>query len=585
MSNDHASVSLCDLPVHLDDPALRASARATLVPLHELARSPAAARVGLLAADSGLFNYHFEHRALLPVPESWLADGHEDDVEPPSWDAGVLPEPKYQSFRHDLLIGSYHPAHRAKWATHELCHGLVGFAWRANAPPLFHATASRLAELLPVALWYFFDEVRLRRCSLHAGHGPLFRVFCPDCELAAVAGAAPEQPAGQDRRLEEGRRFIERELAAVATTRRTGAPFSHRWGSIDLCSDGLAYGRAHGYRLTRPSFERFATEFLVPGGGWSADLDALEGRVLAVAAAIVDGAPLAPLAPTPAHGRTRWAAQDLAQRLLQVQADIDGAASRTLDALVDDLAAFMPLTTAGDDPTPQFEALVCALRERYQPLYDDSLLPSPDLVFGVGYPLAGGLGRCVSQVRDGLRTVVPVTLDLADDVDLDLVTPFVAADTNERVPLGVRFARWMSGAHPGPAASLAAWESALRRAGVDSLVVALGEGGDGPVRLAENVAVVQAPFDVAALAERAEEGSVQGLARDGRLLVEPAPAPEPMAWLIGKDAVGELVLAEVEPDIVAALVAAGSAGLQLDSDVGDALSELGLVRPLSWPLL
>ena len=130
-------------------------------PLHEYTRSPAAMAVARLAARDGLFAFHFEHRHHLELPEEW------SDDDPVEWRGGTLPERKYQSFQHELAIASFHPSHRAKWGTHELCHGLVGFAWRPDATPLFHATAARLAELLPVALWYFFDEALLTRCPDH----------------------------------------------------------------------------------------------------------------------------------------------------------------------------------------------------------------------------------------------------------------------------------------------------------------------------------------------------------------------------------------------------------------------------------
>ncbi|MEZ4238397.1 MAG: hypothetical protein R3F59_20045 [Myxococcota bacterium] len=150
---------------HLCAPA-RPAAAPEGAPPHELARSPAAAAVGQLAAGAGILLFHHEHRAPLPPIGE----------EPPVWADGVLPEPKYGAFRHDLRIGSFHPGHRAKWTAHELCHALVGFGWRPGASPLFHATAARLAEPAPVVLYYFLDEIGLRRCPRHTG--PLYRSRC-----------------------------------------------------------------------------------------------------------------------------------------------------------------------------------------------------------------------------------------------------------------------------------------------------------------------------------------------------------------------------------------------------------------------
>ena len=210
------------------------------LPAHELSRSPCAARVGDLATASGLFAFHYEHRSRLAPPVDWVP------WDPPEWDAGRLPEAKYAAFRHDLPIASFHPGHRAKWSAHELCHALVGFGWRADASPLWNATAARLAELLPVVLWYFLDEVRLTRCPRH--DGPLFTASCDDCEAVACARPWSREDAAHLRAAAD---FLDRELAAIARTRRLGVPVPHIRGSLDLCSDGIAYAAAHGPRLCK----------------------------------------------------------------------------------------------------------------------------------------------------------------------------------------------------------------------------------------------------------------------------------------------------------------------------------------------
>ena len=137
-------------------------------PTHELLRSPAAQRIGILAAQSGLLLSHFETRLDLEWPEEWEPHNRPDLGQPQRWKGGVLPETKYRSFSHDRIIGSFHPSHRAKWTAHELCHGLVGFAWSPNFNRFHHALAARVSEVLPVALYYFFDEAGLRRCPDHA---------------------------------------------------------------------------------------------------------------------------------------------------------------------------------------------------------------------------------------------------------------------------------------------------------------------------------------------------------------------------------------------------------------------------------
>jgi len=282
-------------------------------PASELTRSPAARKVGELAAASSLFLYHFECRTNLPPPEHLLPPQRPDLGQANGWQAGVLHENKYASFRNDLALGSFHPGHRAKWTAHELCHGLVGFAWRPGATPFFHALAARLAELLPVALYYFFDEAFLSRCEQHAGGGALFASFCPACEAAAPSGPLAVDRQGEWH-LTQGKAFIERELAAVARSRRLGRPVASPWANLDLSADGLNYAAAQSTRLGSPEFERYAALFCPPECGRHASLDELEARILQLAGAIT-GEGVAP--PWPGT-RATWIAQDLGWRLLEV---------------------------------------------------------------------------------------------------------------------------------------------------------------------------------------------------------------------------------------------------------------------------
>ena len=229
-------------------------------PEAELDRSPAARRVGTLAAASGLRLAHWEHRVQLEQPEGWQPVNRPDLGQPSTWVDGVLPETKFRTFRLDRRIGSFNPSHRAKWTAHELLHGLVGFGWRPDGTALFHATAARLSEVLPVALWYFFDEAGLARCDRHTGQGPLFGTFCPACERAAQQGPA----AGTDPELvEQGRAFVQRELDACDKSARTGRVWPNRWATIDLSSDGLAYAASHMAALCRTrSFARWVAGVL-----------------------------------------------------------------------------------------------------------------------------------------------------------------------------------------------------------------------------------------------------------------------------------------------------------------------------------
>jgi hypothetical protein len=510
------------------------------VPSHELTRSPAAAAVGRLAAAEGLRLYHFEHRVTLPTPEAWRPEG--DDGALPEWVDGVLPEPKYGSFRHDLALGSFHPGHRAKWSAHELCHALVGFAWRPDATPLFHATAGRLAELVPVTLWYWLDEIGLRRCPLH--EGPLFRTHCPACEQTAAVGPVPVEPERAERLLRHGRDFVSGELSAVERTRAHGVPCPHVWGSLDLCSDGVAYARSHGRRLDSSGFAAWMERYQVPGeGGWHRHLDDLVQRSLDVLSALCHGTELSSLGGTP----ERWVTADLAARLLQ--------------AVGGDEVAVRPLWDLLDAGDPQ--ALVEGYVERAEALG----APHPADTFAVGYPWAGA-GRGVDQLDEGLRSVVPVTMELADDAEVDLAAAFAEHDAPRRQALGQRFAAWLVGQGAEVLGGLAAYEAALRVARGDAQARVLGEG-EGR-RWADGVVHWQGPFDPVAFAEAVEEGSVEAWhdAEAPLGIGLSVPDEEATRLVVGRDGAGELVIAAVPP--------------RLDEGVEAHLAELGLRVAVRW---
>ena len=531
-------------------------ARPEGLPPHELTRSPAAEAVGLLAARDGLLLAHFEHRA--PV----LAE------EEPVWVGGVLPESKYGSFWHELPIGSFHPGHRAKWGAHELCHALIGAAWWPGASPLELATAGRLAELVPVVLWYFLDEVGLRRCPRHGE--PLFRTFCPDCEAAARRGpravdASAEHPADRGW-VELADRYLERELAAVARTRRLGRTVHHVWGSLDLASDGLAYIAHHRARLESPAFRRWAERFFRPSHAGHSSLEALEHRVVEVVRGIAEGAPVAPWVGDPEEGRRRWVAMDLAARLSMVADAVEGAAHAAIVQVMDDLAD-------GADPTLAAAAY-------------DGPVPAEE-VFAVGYTVPGLPSRSVARVADGLATVVPLTLELFDDAGLDPVPAFVADDVPVRRPLGDRFAAWLAALQPGPAAELARYEALLRGGTPDGESRALGlEGAEAPegaesaaLRLVPGAKVAELAFDPVPFAEAVEAGEVEGRAENGQLVVE-APDPAPTTLVCAIDAQGELILVDLPGGSAPAL----REPERLPEEVRASLVELGLLVPTGWPI-
>ncbi len=410
-------------------------------PEHELTRSSAARVIGDLAKASGLFLSHFEYRYHMPLPEVWCPPNQPDVSAQPYWKSGHLVEHKYRHFRYDNPIGSFHPSHDPKWAAHELCHALIGFAWTPGAPPLFHSLSARLSELLPVALWYFFDEIDLRRCEQHAGLGDLFGQRCDACDASAMAGPTSDKDT---QFLKEGLAFVDRELAAIARTRRTGIPTGHRYATIDLSNDALTWTAANRLRLESDEFRWFRHLFLGPEQGAFTDLDAQEARVVELMNAITERGVARPLV----GDRSTWICQDLAWRILMVAMDCDGECRTELEKII--------VTLADTTKTSVKSSLVS-----YQALCEDWYLPPFSDVFAVGYPLCEGVGWSIDQITNGLEETLPNTTALLGDALPPVLLAFAEQETPRRTPLARRFTQFLSDEAPGPTAEVARYETAF----------------------------------------------------------------------------------------------------------------------------
>jgi hypothetical protein len=539
-------------------------------------RSPAAARIATLAAQTGLRMHHFEHRAHRDLPEDWIPADRLDLGDPPRWENGVLGERKYHSFRHDQAIGGFHPGQRGKWTAHELCHALVGFAWNPKATPFFHATAGRLAELLPVTLWYFLDEAFAARCPIHTDDPALYRSYCPHCERHTGLRA---DDRGARHRLVEAKHFLDRELAAIAKTRRTGRPMPHLHATLDLCSDGVAYAGAHAARLRSDAFVRWAELFLVEGGGWSSTIDALEARVLDVARSFEGVEPM-PLAPSAAHGAARWILQDVAWNLTAIWHDTSGDAAEDLWRVIEGLAEGIPETLGG--PPPDVPALLRAAVAAYHVIEEEWVLPPTAEVFAVGYPLVDGLGSSIATLTDGVRSAMPLTADL---VDLEALVP-IFAERDLRAPsrafLGERFCEFLGSQYRGALIDLARYEAAITRPGPVDANAILGDNPNDPrVRLADGLQVVWFDTDVVALAERVDDGEVG--AEDGTLVGDTPIVLRRSALILGRVGDGDLLVLDVSPEAAAAIDALGDGGvLALGADEVESFRMLGILVPAAW---
>ena len=544
-------------------------------PVNEWRRSPAAARVADLASACGLFLFQYEHRVSLSLPEDWVPEHAPELVQPPQWQKGVLPERKYHSFRHDQAIGGFHAGHRAKWSTHELCHGLVGFTWYSGMSQLALATAGRTAELLPVVLWYFLDECFLRRCPVHAYGGALYRGHCVACE--ASAGFDAQDPRVMER-LEGAARYLDREMAAIVRTRRFGRPVPHIWGSLDLCSDGVAYAAAHGARCRSEVFHYFAERFLVEGGGWFTDAESLQSRLEAVVGAMLLGETLAPWAESASEGRARWMAQDLAWRLLTIAHQTDLEAKEGLLQLVDRFAE------------TQCEDLAVAIegaRVEYAALNEVFMLPDWSEVSAVGYDLPGGGGRSTAQLAEGIRSAFPATSTLYGEGLDEIVGQFIVVDAPARKPLAQRLESWWTPSLSNSMRDLVQFESMQALVGppdAQARVLTTESVPPDRIRCAEGVIVRCFGSEPMTLCEEVLFGDRILGPQDELPDVDGQPVPvRPCSLLCFRETTGAVQLVELDAEVGAQLAKGGSFSRDsLEPQVLQALWDLGVLVPERW---
>jgi len=424
--------------------------------------------------------------------------------------------------------------HRGKWTAHALAHQLVGFGWWPRATLFELALAARLAEFIPIVVWYFLDEAGLRRCPLHQDGGPLFDDYCPACE-AAAGGDGPMQ--APERWHEAAREFAARELERIDRSRSQGRLLPHRMATVDLAADAVSYVAMHAPRLRSRLFARHMERFYGPRSPRHGSLDALRERVDAILAHLLDGGPPPPVI---GGGRTDRVVRDFAWRLLQVRASSSGPVVDPLDEMLRDLAEH-----------PDLRGLE-AVEARYADLASAYDLPIPEDLGAVGYDMPGGGGRSVRQVVDGLASACPATAELLGWRRETLVARFLEEDDAERRPLGRRLADFLTREEPRPLAQLAQFEAAVSHADtVDPAEALFGvDGAQGDlVALAQGFELLHAGYDVVELATGLQAGQPTVPAqRPTDLAVARGPEGDPIvvdlseraAWALERLAQGPL---------------------------------------------
>ncbi len=228
-------------------------------PHGEVVASPFGFRACAMGAAAGAAVVHHELRPAWRWDPRLLPDDGAADPDHGQWLQGALHVGRFEGFCQDLPLATFNPNHSARWTSHELLHRVCGFAWRPGLSRWFLYHAARLGEIVPVAHWYGTDLVlrldedgfdRARDVQSPSADVAKARwLVADDSELRPRIGAAVAA-------LREAARWVDAELAAIASERQTGQTVSVADPLLDSVSDAIAYTAGHHRRLADPAVAR-----------------------------------------------------------------------------------------------------------------------------------------------------------------------------------------------------------------------------------------------------------------------------------------------------------------------------------------
>lgn len=410
----------------------------------ELLSSPAAARAGLLAARIGRAFTHHELRVRIPMPEELhpeIAVWQAGTV--PTWSDGVLAEPKYFSFFQDDPHSPFNPNHRAKWRSHELLHGVVGWYWHPEMTRFEACLGARLGELLPVLHWYGLDEIGRARCPRHALASPT-REGCLDCERASLRVFAGQEREAGLRSARWSEAHLAREWAACLEMLESGRPVSTPVPGIDAQSDAEGYLLGHWNRLTAWSFGAWVERFCRPGVDYSDSMVGMALRVARTTHSLCSG----PLTADPGQMRrlrARRAVQDLGYRLLLVlehagEGPIEDRLLPEIDVLAQVAAGL--LTEGEESRAAQAIQTALGALDEVAALLPDRLSSAVGAM-GMRFLLREAqIDAGLDQLLEGLADALPDTWESMTEPE-EVGWRFAASDHFDRSgTLAARFAAW-----------------------------------------------------------------------------------------------------------------------------------------------
>jgi hypothetical protein len=441
--------------------------------------TPLSARAALLGAQDGRAFYHHELRRRVPMPEELEPElSVWDGGTTPTWQDGVLEEPKYFSFFQDAPFPAFNPNYRRKWRPHELIHGSLGFFWHPEMTRFEFYVGARLNELLPVVHWYGLDEIFRPRCERHEGT-VLYSEYCGECEALARHywnEAAPEQH--RDAALHWAREALEHfetEWGACQREIETGQRHPTPRLKLDASSDSVGYLRSHWNRVTDWSFGAWLETFLEDGVDYHSSLVRYAENLAETTRAMLGGT-ISVEPETFRTRRNRRAVQDAAYQIYLAMGWLDPgspdltAVEERLMPHIEQAAHHVHHIDAQEQLADFTDEVLFDMLEAFGEVADHFPDEVAAAVPALGYTFESPqffVERAIPQLEAGLQSGLPQTVSELDDV-AEAARGFAGSD--EFRALGryaTRFAGWSNadnlGAAPADVADFEAWAMDLPR--------------------------------------------------------------------------------------------------------------------------
>lgn len=388
-----------------------------ILPSSDLNRSSIAKLIGQIAQKNELFLSHYEYRYQFETPEIWKNPTRQDLEFHMQWVNGALSEYKYQSFRNDIRIGSFHPGHQSKWTTHELCHGIVGFAWNPEWNLFQHAISARLSELLPVVVFYFLDEMDTLRCSKHQFPN-IFYGYCQACEEIAGSGFSNDGNQMQYW-ADKADQFFKREIESIQQSLKLKQPNYHIAGGLNLMSDGLAYVSQQELRIQSQEYHDFIRMFYTEFDMFN-HIDDLMNHVQTVYEDMKVGR-------VKDYGfgpSERHKLKDMVWRLFELSVDSEIELKEDIFSIIDETSTKIK----NDD--------ISSILKKYIDLSTEWEIPDIEKIFGLGYEITNTVGYASNYVLDGIKQFYT---EIENSISDNMLIKFIDQDQLDRQLLPHRF--------------------------------------------------------------------------------------------------------------------------------------------------